>query len=138
MLVFYINDHVIFFEYYRHVNILYYGIVFLLIFISLTYFVYWIYRKIAKKKVLQIRFRNLTSHFGMNKAIFMNMFFIHACVKFCDFEYVWYVFNEVKVFNGSKLLFYDLPKRGSAEILARSSISSESQIKVNFKVTASR
>ena len=39
---------------------------------------------------------------------------------------------------GSGLLFYDLPKKGSMEILARSSISPESQAKVDFKVTASR
>ena len=45
-------------------------------------------------------------------------------------------FNNLRWLYGSILLFHDLPKRGSAKILARSSISSESKIKVHFKATA--
>ena len=102
---------------------------------SLTSFVHCAENS-KKKKILPIQFV-VSLHFGMIEIIFMFTFFTHICVKGC-------VLNRCDVFwylgwsYGSILLFHDLPKRGSTKILARSSISSESQIKVNFKVTASQ
>ena len=52
--------------------------------------------------------------------------------------YLEYVCMNLERSYGSGLLFYDLPERGPVEILARSLISSGSQTKVNFKVTAFR
>ena len=48
------------------------------------------------------------------------------------------MWSLIRIVNGLGLLFYDFPKRGPVEILARSSIFSGSQAKVDFKVTASR
>ena len=63
------------------------------------------------------------------------MFSVRACVKFHDLSM--YVM-ELEWLYGSGLLFHNFPKRSSVEILARSSISPEFQVKVNFKVTAFR
>ena len=53
-------------------------------------------------------------------------------------SYLEYVCMNLERLYVSGLLFYDLSKRDPVEILARSSISPESQTKENFKPTASR
>ena len=75
----------------------------------------------------------------MPKSFLINLFFVFM-LRFRLFDYLdKHVFMLSGMLrNDSGLLFYDLPKRGPVEILARSSISPESQTKVNVKVTASR
>ena len=63
-----------------------------------------------KRQVRQIRFRYLTLHFGMN-CNFVFIFFLHSymCWISC-LEYECYGFGLV---NGTRLLFYDSPEKGS-------------------------
>ena len=51
-------------------------------------------------------------YFGMNKAIFSYLCFYTCMCWISCLEYVWYEFGIV---NGSRLLFYDLPKRDTRE-----------------------
>ena len=102
----------------------------------LTYFVCWNWQKIAKKQV-QYEFDCCCFHFGMNESLFVFMLLSMHLLNFMLWVYV-LCFSVWDDYMTRFYYFYDLPTRGSAEILARSSISSESQIKVNFKVTASQ
>ena len=115
-----------------HVNTwyLYCGVVFIFICCLLTRLVYWNSQKITKKR------KSITSavccfflYFGMNEIIFMLMFLSMHVVNFM------FWICMLGIWNSQWLI---TRKRGSVEILAQSSISSESQTKVNFKVTASR
>ena len=92
-------------------------------------------QKIAKRKSIIRALHCFFSYFGMNVVIFLftSMHVLNFMIWICVLVLI---FKDDYI--GSILLFYDLPKRGSTKILARSSISSESQIKVNFKATASR
>ena len=93
-------------------------------------------QKIAKKRKVWLQARIIVSlYFGMNVAISRAyVWHPYMCWISC-LEYECYGFGLV---NGTRLLFYDLPRRGPVEILYRSSISPRSQTKANFKVTASR
>ena len=92
------------------------------------FFLYMDLQKIAKTKSIT-RALHFFRIFGMNVVVFLftSMHVLNFMIWDVCHVLIW------RWLYGSVLLFYDLPKRGSAKILARSSISSKSQIKVNFK-----
>ena len=101
---------------------------------------FWKFTENSKKKQFHTSSTCcLISHFGMNKTISCIYVFVYMHVlNFMFWVCMICVNNEFGIINGLGLLFYDLPKKGSVKILARSSISPEFQTKANFKVTASR
>ena len=88
-----------------------------------------IHRKSQKESSKANSICCLFTYFGMKETIFVFTFFLssNACSKFHVLSM--YVM-KLEWLHDSRLLFYDLPKRGPVEILARCSIFSRSQTKV--------
>ena len=103
----------------------------------LLIFFYWIYRKQKRKSYKFDLSSFYILWYGWNNFYVYVFLYICACIKLYALN-MCVMFQYLKWLYGSILLFHDLPKRGSEKILARSSIFSESNIKVDFKVTASR
>ena len=119
---------------------LYYGVTFTFNCYSLTCLVYWYPQKIGKKKV---RYKlDLWTYFVLRyERVHIHVYvFLHPCVGQVPCLNMCSMLQSQKWNNHvTRVYYFTIPqKRNSMKILARSSIFPKFQIKVNFKVTASR